>query len=138
MVRLGDRPALTNALAQVRAALAAPDLSSTVLASQGKLVLTDHGLTRVRQRVFNGIECQDPEPWRAVFALWDGGVKTPWHDPDDRLGCITITALGARGALVGRRELDTGRIWIVSALTLQQHTNNARVRWRRAEDRYLR
>lgn len=137
--RLGALPGVSAALARVRAQLEAqPDLSSAALAEQGKLRLTDHGLVRVRQRVFNGIECQVAEPWRVVFRLWDVGQKTPWHDPDDRPGYITVTSLSDRGSIVGRREIDTGRIWIVSALTPRQHANNARVRWRRAEDRFLR
>jgi hypothetical protein len=141
--RLGELPGVAGLLAQMKAQLQdraerPPELSSAVLAARNGLILTGHGLDRVRERIFDGIECQDPEPWRAVFGLWDDGRKTPWHDPDDRPGCVTVTSIGARGSLVGRREVGTGCVWIVSALTLQQHTNNARFRWRRAEDRFLR
>lgn len=97
-----------------------------------------HAVQRVRQRIFDGIEAQAAEPWRIVVNLWDAGRKVPWHDPDDPAGHITITSVTTRGAIIGRRDLTDGRVFLISALTLKQYANNACWRWIRAEDRHLR
>lgn len=98
----------------------------------------EHGIMRARQRIFTALECLDENPAPRILQLWHEGYKTPWHDPDDPVDHITVTSLTERGSLVGRLWVPHKHFFIVSALTVRQHTCNARYRWHRADDAYLR